>query len=88
MCPVSFTQEEAEQINALNNLYQEANGDTEQFNQVVGVGSMGWTPNKRSESAKSRADKIQKTVLASVDEPWLRGKLDRHWPLDDYDEDE
>jgi hypothetical protein len=80
-CPVSFTQEEAEQIDALDDLHRDADGDVEQINELLGIASDGWTPNKSAQ--------IRKKALASADDdPWLRDMSERHWPFDDYDEDE
>jgi hypothetical protein len=88
-CPVSFTQEEAEQIDALDDLHRDADGDVEQINELLGIASDGWTPNEWFESAKSKSAQIRKKALASADDdPWLRDMSERHWPFDDYDEDE
>jgi hypothetical protein len=88
-CPVSFTQKEAEHIDALDDLHRDADGDVEHINELLGIASDGWTPNERFESAKSKSAEIREQALASADdEPWLREMSERHWPFDDYDEDE
>jgi hypothetical protein len=88
-CPVAFTQKEAERIDALDDSHRDADGDVEQINELLGIASDGWTPNERFESAKSESAKIRELALASVDDdPWLREMSERHWPFDDYDEDE
>ncbi|KAH8732087.1 kinase-like domain-containing protein [Phaeosphaeriaceae sp. PMI808] len=89
ICPVAFTPEEAERIDALDDLHRDADGDVEQINELLGVASDGWTPNDRFESAKSKAAEIREQALASADhEPWLRKMSERHWPFDDHDENE
>ncbi|RMZ68811.1 phosphotransferase enzyme family [Pyrenophora seminiperda CCB06] len=88
-CPVSFTQEEAERIDALDDLHRDADGDVEKISELLGVASDGWTPEERFESAMSKLAEIREQALASVDDdPWLREMSERHWPFDDYDEDE
>jgi hypothetical protein len=88
-CPVTFTQAEAERIDALDDSHREADGDVENISEFLGIGSDGWTPNERFESAKSKAAEIREQGLASADDdPWLREMSERHWPFDDYDEDE
>ncbi|KAF2850103.1 hypothetical protein T440DRAFT_555370 [Plenodomus tracheiphilus IPT5] len=88
-CPVSFTQEEAEQIDALDDSHRDADADVGTINAMLGIGSDGWTTNERFESARMKAAEIREQALASVDdEPWLREMSERHWPFDDYDEDE
>ena len=88
-CPVSFTQKEAERIDALYDLHRDADGDVEQINELLGIASDGWTLEERYESTVSRSTEIRKQALASVDDdPWLREMSERHWPFDDYDENE
>ncbi|OSS53226.1 hypothetical protein B5807_01856 [Epicoccum nigrum] len=88
-CPVSFTQKETDQIEALAKSHRDADGDVEQINEFLGIASDGWTPNERFESAKDKSAEIREQALASAnDDPWLREMSGRHWPFDDYDEDE
>lgn len=88
-CPISFTQEEAEQIEALQYSHHDVDGDVENINSFLGIGSDGWTTNELFESAKEKAAGIREEGLASADDdPWLREKSELHWPYDDYDEDE
>jgi hypothetical protein len=88
-CPVSYTQEEARKTDALDDLHREADGDMENVNELLGVGSDGWMPSERFESAKEKAAEIREQALASADdESWLREMSERHWPFDDHDEDE
>jgi hypothetical protein len=88
-CPVSFAQTEAEGIDALDDAHRDADGDVEQINELLGIASDGWTPNERFESAKSKSIEVREQALASAeDDPWLRKMSERHWPFDDFDEDE
>lgn len=55
---MSFTQKEAERIDALDNSHRDADGDVEQINELLGMAFDGWTLNERFDSAKSKAGKI------------------------------
>ncbi|OSS50250.1 hypothetical protein B5807_04729 [Epicoccum nigrum] len=66
-CPVSFTQKEIDQIDALEESHRDADGDVEQINEFLGIASDGWTPNERFESAKDKAAEIREQALASAD---------------------
>ncbi|KAH7410486.1 kinase-like domain-containing protein [Phaeosphaeria sp. MPI-PUGE-AT-0046c] len=88
-CPVSFAQEEAERIDALDNLHREADGDVENINDLIGIGSDGWTTNELFEDAKIKAAEIREQALASAnDDTWLRETSERHWPFDNFDEED
>ncbi|PSN60403.1 hypothetical protein BS50DRAFT_604702 [Corynespora cassiicola Philippines] len=88
-CPISYTKEEMERIDALNDQHRDADGDMEQVNQYLGVASDGWTSHERFESAKEKAKEIREQGLASADDdPWLREMSEFHWPFDDFDENE
>jgi hypothetical protein len=88
-CPVTFTQTEAEQIDALEGSHRDTDGDVEQIKEFLGIACDGWTPNEQFESAKNNAAEIREQALTSADDdPWLREMSARHWPFDDYNEDE
>ncbi|KAH7074447.1 kinase-like domain-containing protein [Paraphoma chrysanthemicola] len=56
---------------------------------LLGVASDGWTPNERFEESKERAVQLREQGLTGADDdPWLREMSERHWPWDDFDEDE
>lgn len=88
-CPISFAHEEVQRIDALVVLHREADEDIERINGLLGVGSDGWTSNEQFEYAKHTAAAFREQGLASADdEPWMREMSERHWPYDDFDEDE
>jgi hypothetical protein len=88
-CPVSFSKEETERIDALDDSHRDADLDVENINKMLEVASDGWTTNDRYDSAKAKAAEIKEQALASADDdPWLREMSERHWPWDDYDEEE
>ncbi|KAF2999663.1 hypothetical protein E8E13_000796 [Curvularia kusanoi] len=88
-CPITLTQQEADDIHALEESHRDADGDVENINGFLGVASDGWTTNENFETAKSKAAYIRERALTSADDdPWLREMSERHWPFDDYDEAE
>jgi len=88
-CPISFTKDEADHIDALDDSHRDVHGDVEQINDLLGIGSDGWTPNERFENVKAKAAEIKEQALASADDdPWLKKMSDRHWPFDDFDEED
>ncbi|KAH7087401.1 kinase-like domain-containing protein [Paraphoma chrysanthemicola] len=88
-CAVSFSDEEMTRIDALDDAHRDSDTDIDQINELLGVASDGWTPNERFEESKERAVQIKEQGLAGADDdPWLREMSERHWPWDDFDEDE
>jgi hypothetical protein len=88
VCLASFTQEEANRIDALDDLHREADGDTAHIKELLSIGSDGWTPHERFDYAKSKAVEIRELALDSFeDDLWLRGMSQRHWPFEDFNED-
>lgn len=88
-CPVLLVEEEAQRITALDESLRDFDNEMERINGVLGVASDGWTPNESFESAKERAKLIKEEGLAAVsDDPWLMEMTEKHWPFDDFNEDE
>jgi hypothetical protein len=86
---VSFAKEEAEHINALEDSHREADVDVANINNMLEMASDDLTTNNRYDSAKAQAAEIREEALASVnDEPCLEEMSERHWPWDDYVEEE
>jgi len=89
VCPIMFTEQEVQRRAALDESLREVDSEMERINRVLGIASDGWTPNDAFESAKERAWLIREEGLAAVsDEPWLKEMTEKHWPFDDFDEDE
>ena len=54
----------------------------------LGVGHGGWVPNERYEESKALNAKVKAHALEISESDFERQMLDRHWPLDDQDEQE
>jgi hypothetical protein len=88
-CPITLTENEVQRRVALDESLREVDAELERINRLLGIASNGWTSNEAFENAKERARLIRGEGLAAVsDDPWLKGMTERHWPFDDYDEDE
>ncbi|KAF2750959.1 kinase-like protein [Sporormia fimetaria CBS 119925] len=83
------TDEEMQNRFALDNSLREVDAQLENIHGLLGIASGGWTSNELFESAKEGGRLIKEEGLAEVDDdPWLREMSERHWPFDDFDEDE
>ena len=88
-CPIILTEEEVHRRTALTESLQEVDSEMERINQVLGIMSDGWTPNETFQTAKERAALIKEEGLCAVsDDPWLQEMTKKHWPFDDWNEDE
>ncbi|KAF2866274.1 kinase-like domain-containing protein [Massariosphaeria phaeospora] len=88
-CPVAISEEETRRRLALDESLREVDVEMQRIRDVLGVGVDGWTSNELFEDAKEKAAMIKEEGLAGIeDEPWLRDMSEKHWPFDDFDEDE
>lgn len=89
-CPVQLPgDEEMKKITTTYDSLYETNEEMELINNFVGVSSDGWTTNEDFAEAKEKAAWIKKIGLEEVkDDPWLLETSLRHWPFDDFDEEE
>lgn len=87
--PIIFTEQEMQRRASQDESLRETDSDMERILGLLGAASDGWTPSDRFESAKEKARLFKGEGLAAVsDDPWLTEMSDRHWPFDDFDEDE
>ncbi|KAF2733756.1 hypothetical protein EJ04DRAFT_605135 [Polyplosphaeria fusca] len=88
-CPVTLSEQEVQRRIILDEELREVDSETERINGLLGIAGDGWTTNEGFEGARERAGWIREEGLASVsDDAWLREMTERHWPFDDWDEDE
>ncbi|KAF2656341.1 hypothetical protein K491DRAFT_767808 [Lophiostoma macrostomum CBS 122681] len=88
-CPVVLEEQEVRRRAALAESLQEVDSEMERIHGVLGIASDGWIPNESYERAMERAALIKEEGLCEVsDDAWLLGMTNRHWPFDDWDEDE
>lgn len=88
-CPVVVSEEDAKTSEELDDSMREMDTELERINGFLGIGPDGWTSNETFEEATEKARSIKEEGLAAVkDDPWLRRMTEKHWPFDDYNEDE
>jgi hypothetical protein len=88
-CPITISEEEVQKRFALDESLRQVDAQMERINRLLNAGSDGWTSNETYEEAKERARLYKAEGLESIsDDPWLQEISDKHWPFDDYDEDE
>lgn len=88
-CPVEVSEQDTQSRTALGESLRDVDSEVERINGVLGVASDGWTSNELFEEARKRAELIKEEGLAAVDDDaWLREMTEKHWPFDDFNEDE
>jgi hypothetical protein len=88
-CPVEVSEQDTQSRTALDESLRDVDSEMEWINGVLGVASDGWTSNELFEETRKRADLVKAEGLAAVDDDaWLREMTEKHWPFDDFNEDE
>ena len=88
-CPVSLDVEESKKRLGLEDSLHEVDVDLERIRGMLNISSDGWTSNELYESTKENAKLVKEAGLSSADDDLeLREMSERHWPFDDFDEDE
>lgn len=87
--PVAITEQEAQETAALAEALLEVDSDLERINKLIGIAPDGWTSHEMYENVKKTASLLKEEGLSAVsDDPWLQEMTEKHWPFDDYDENE
>ncbi|PGG97478.1 hypothetical protein AJ80_09697 [Polytolypa hystricis UAMH7299] len=88
-CPVKFDPAEAEETLRITEDYQETESDFSLVLGGIGVGVDGWTTNEMFEGAVARLKEARKVNFDSIrNDKFQQEMLKKHWPFDDFDEDE
>ena len=87
-CPISFSSAETDAIMHLQKMQEEVDADLKRVRAAIGIGVDGWTPPDEYDAALTRALQMKASGLASLDTDLEREMTCRHWPFDDYNEDE
>lgn len=87
-CPISFTEPDVK--NTIKTLQQQEEVDTqvENIRNAIGISADGWTTKEEYEGAVERAKLIKKRGLENLDTEEEKEMTLKHWPFDDFDEDE
>ena len=88
LSPIAFTEPDVQ--HTINVLQQQEDTDTqlENIQNAIGINADGWTPNEEYEGAVERAKLIKKQGLDSLDTEKEKEMTLKHWPFDDFDEEE
>ncbi|KAL4921972.1 hypothetical protein BDW62DRAFT_218539 [Aspergillus aurantiobrunneus] len=87
-CPMSFSSTEANSVMRLQDMQEDVDLDLERVRNAIGISVDGWTTPDEYEAACARAREIKVKGLVFLDTDYEREMTDRHWPFDDYNEDE
>jgi hypothetical protein len=87
-CPISFSQEEADECLRLDLLLQGVNADMAGVRENIGISSDGWVPNEEYDGAVERNTYIRQQVIDQAESDESRELSLRHYPFDDHVEDD
>lgn len=87
-CPISFDDQEANEILRVEDLQEEMNTTLETVRDAIGISSDGWTTKEHYEDAVARAKDFKEMSLKYAETDFEREMTLLHWPFDDHDEKE
>jgi len=88
-CPIELSEEDIERRITVDDALREVDSNLEGATNIIGVSSDGWISNELYEEAKEKAKWVKEEGLESVaDDPWLKEMTEKHWPFDDFNEEE
>ncbi|GIJ83906.1 phosphotransferase enzyme [Aspergillus pseudoviridinutans] len=88
VCPLHYFPEEIDGCLRLEEEQRSADDDMEKSRNCLGVSSDGWVPTERYSEAKRMSEKFREDAILLADSKEVAAQIQRHWPFDDYDEDE
>jgi GH18 family chitinase len=87
-CPVTFDPLEAQDALRIEKEYEEMDTEFSRIRDAIGVSVGGWTSNETFEDAIARAQEFKKMAIGSVSDKFDQEMTEKHWPFDDFDENE
>ncbi|PGG99342.1 hypothetical protein AJ80_09380 [Polytolypa hystricis UAMH7299] len=88
-CLISFDSSETQDALRIVKEHEEIDGQLSFIRNAIGVSSEGWTSNEMFEDAVARSRAWRELAVETAkDDDDDRGMTERHWPFDDFDEDE
>ncbi|KAK2765652.1 hypothetical protein FQN54_008508 [Arachnomyces sp. PD_36] len=87
-CPISFDPSEADEALHIEKEIEEIDSSIAQIRGAIGIGADGWTPNELFDNTVAQLDKVKKMSIDSLDNKFEQEMAEKHWPFDDFDEDE
>lgn len=88
-CPVSFDSSEVQDTLRIEKEHKETDSQLSLIRDAIGVSVDGWTSNEMFEDSVERAKEFKKMAIESVsDSRFDQEMTEKHWPFDDFNEDE
>ncbi|EXJ82365.1 hypothetical protein A1O3_06178 [Capronia epimyces CBS 606.96] len=87
-CPISFSELDVQHTLAILQQQEDTDTQLEKIQNAIGINADGWTSNEEYEGVVARAKLIRKQGLESLDTEEEKEMTSRHWPFDDFDEEE
>ncbi|KAL4946469.1 hypothetical protein BDV06DRAFT_218396 [Aspergillus oleicola] len=84
----SFSGDSAKSIIQLQDVQEDTDLYTGDVRNAINISIDGWTSNELYEEACSRARQVKALGITALDTEYERDMARRHWPFDDFDEDE
>ena len=85
-CPISFTQEEANECLRVDAEQQEADEQLESLRDIIGVGEEGWVSNEAYEEVRQRNNRMKAEIIHAAESEEDKKLILENWPFDDFDE--
>lgn len=87
-CQISFSEAEEEDI--MNKMVEQEHMDSNMniLRDILGIGSDGWVSYERYEDAVAEAAAMKEQAMNCAEDAHERAMTDKHWPFQDFDEDE
>ncbi|EEH04098.1 phosphotransferase enzyme family protein [Histoplasma capsulatum G186AR] len=88
-CPITFDLSEAQDTLRIEKEYEKTDSQLSLIRDAIGVSIDGWTSNEMFEDAIARAKEFKKMAIDSVSDNKIDQEMtEKHWPFDDFVEDE
>ncbi|KAI1937474.1 hypothetical protein LOZ57_006594 [Ophidiomyces ophidiicola] len=88
-CPVKFDPLEAQDVLRIEKEYEEMENQLSRIRDAIGVSADGWTSTETFDDAVARAHEFKIMAIGSVsDNKFDQEMTEKHWPFDDFDENE
>jgi cyanate lyase len=88
LSPISFSGPDVHQTRDVLQQQEDTDTQFETIRNAIGINTDGWTPNEEYEGAVRQAQRSKKYVLESLDIEEEKVMTLKHWPFDDFDEEE
>ena len=88
LCPISFTETDIHDTLTILEDQEETDTQLENVRNAIGVTADGWTSNEEYEGTLVRAKLMKEQGVEGLDTEEEKEMTSKHWPFDDFDEEE